>query len=67
MSIYYISSEETKMFHMKEVQILVSAINIRMNLCFSVGNNVVPVENILEMHNIYDPLTEASRYNARIR
>ena len=52
---------------MKEVQILVSAINIRMNLCFSVGNNVVPVENILEMHNIYDPLTEASRYNARIR
>ena len=70
MSIYYISPEETKIFHPKEVQILVSAIKIRINLCFSVSKNVVPVEDILgilEMHNVDYVLTEVARYNARIR
>ena len=33
---------------------------------FSVANNVVPVEDILEMHNFDYTLTETARYNARI-
>ena len=45
---------------------MVSAINIRMNLCFSVEKNIVPVENILNIRNFDDTLTEAARYNASI-
>ena len=37
-----------------------------MNFCFSVANNVVPVEDILEMRNVEDTLTKAARYNAII-
>ena len=65
-SIYYIHPEETNLFHPKEVQNVVSAINIRMNFCFSVENNVVPVEDILYMHNVDNMLTDAERYTARI-
>ena len=35
------------MFLMKEGQNVVSAIKSRMNLCFSVAKNVVPVEDIM--------------------
>ena len=45
---------------------MVSAIKIRTNLCFSVAKNVVPVEDILDMHNFDNTLTETERYNARI-
>ena len=37
-----------------------------MSFCFSVENNVVHVEYILEMHIIYNTLIEAERYNKRI-
>ena len=37
-----------------------------MNFCFHVSNNVVPIEDILDMHNVYDTLPEAARYNANI-
>ena len=40
---------------------MVSAIKIRTNMCFSVANNVVPVEDILEMHDFDDTLTETAR------
>ena len=66
MSIYYIPPEETNMFHPKEVLNVVNAINIQMGLFFSVSNNVVPVEDILEMHNVDKTLTKSDRYNARI-
>ena len=45
---------------------MVSAIKIRTNMCFSVANNVVPVEDTLGMHNFDYTLTETARYNARI-
>ena len=45
---------------------MVSSMKIRM-IFFSVEKNVVPVEYIIEMHNVDDTLTEAARYNARIR
>ena len=35
-------------------------------LCFSVANNVVHFEGILEMHNVYNMLTEEARCTARI-
>ena len=38
-----------------------------MNLCFYLEKNEVHVEDILEMHNVDDTLTEAARYNARIQ
>ena len=66
-SIYHISPEENNLFCPKEVQNIVSAINIRMNFCFDVANNIVHVEYILDMNNIDDTLTEASRYSTRIR
>ena len=44
---------------------MVSAIKIQMNF-FSVENNVVPVEDILYMHNVDNTLTDAERYTARI-
>ena len=46
---------------------MVSSIKIRMNLCFSVAKNVVPIGDILEMHNVENMLTEAARYNASIK
>ena len=46
---------------------MVSPIKIQKNLCFSVAKNVEPVEDILEMHNVDNMLTEEERYNARIR
>ena len=46
-SIYYIPPEEIKMFHLKWVQNVVSAIRILMNLCISVANNVVILEDIV--------------------
>ena len=45
---------------------MVSSINIQLNFCFAVANNVVSVEDIVEMHNDDDTLTESARYNARI-
>ena len=45
---------------------MVSVIKIQINFCFYVANNVVPVEYILEMHNVDDTLTKSERYNARI-
>ena len=36
-------------------------------LIFSVAKNVVPVEDIFEMHNVDDTITEAARHNERIR
>ena len=42
-SIYYISPEETNLFHLKEEKNVVSAIKIKMNFIY-VANNVVPVE-----------------------
>ena len=45
---------------------MVSSMKIRI-IFFSVEKNVVPVEYIIEMHNVDDTLTEAARYNARIR
>ena len=54
------------MFHPKEVQNLVSAIKSRMNFCFAVSNNVVSVEDILDMHNVENTLTESAIYNASI-
>ena len=33
---------------------------------FSMGKNVVPVEDILDMHHVEDKFTESERYNARI-
>ena len=56
-SIYYISPEETRMFHPKEEQNVVIAIKIRMDPCFSVGKNVVTVEGILDIHNVDNVLT----------
>ena len=35
-------------------------------MCFSVANNVMSVEDILEMHSVDNMLTEAVSYNARI-
>ena len=55
------------MFYPKEVPNLVSAIRIRIDLCFSIANNVVPVEDILDMHSIEYTLTKAARYNIRIQ
>ena len=45
---------------------MVSAIMTQTNFCFTVEKNVVPVEDILSMHNIDDTLTEEARYNTRI-
>ena len=45
---------------------MVIAINIRINLCFSVENNVWPLEDILEMHNVENTITEAESYNTSI-
>ena len=53
------------MFYPKEVPNLVSAIRIRIDLCFSIANNVVPVEDIREMYNIDDMLTEAVMYDKK--
>ena len=43
---------------------MVSEINIRNIFCLFLAKNVVPVEDIIEMHNVDDTLTEASRYIA---
>ena len=61
--IYHISTEGKNIFRIKKGQYMVSLINIRF---FSVSNNVVPVEDILDMHIVDYTLTESSRYNARI-
>ena len=45
---------------------MVIAIKIRMNLCFAVANNVVPDEDILDMHNIDNMITESEMHGARI-
>ena len=45
---------------------MVCATEIQMNSSFSVANNKVPVEDIIEMHNIENTLTKEARYNARI-
>ena len=45
---------------------MVRTIKIRMNLCFAVAKNVVPVEDILEMHNVENTLTESELYNESI-
>ena len=45
---------------------MVSAINIRMNLCFYISKNVVPVEDILDVHNVDNILTDVARYSAKI-
>ena len=37
-----------------------------MNFCFAVSKNVVSVEDILDMHNFDNTLTEAEIYNASI-
>ena len=44
---------------------MVSTIKIQMNF-LNVENNVVPVEDILKMHNVDDTLPEVSGYNIRI-
>ena len=54
------------MFHPKEVQNVVSAIKIQMNVCFSVAKTLVPVEDILDMHNVDNKMTDSVRYNAGI-
>ena len=64
--IYYTSPESTKLFHPREGINVVSTIKIRMNLCFSVAKNVVPVEDIIEMHNVENKITKAEIYNASI-
>ena len=66
-SIHYISPEETKLFRQNKVQNVVSAIKIRINSCFDVANNVVPFEDVMNMHNVYNNLTESARYNVRIQ
>ena len=45
---------------------MVSAIKIRINSCFYVANNVVPVEDVMNMHNVDNNLTESERHNVRI-
>ena len=45
---------------------MIISINIRMNFCFAVANNVLPVEGILEMHNFDNAVTEAACYNTSI-
>ena len=45
---------------------MVSVIKIRMNLCFTVEKNVVPFEDILEIYNFENTITEAGIYNASI-
>ena len=52
LSIYYIYPESTKLFHPKEGVNLVSKINIRINLCFTVAKHLVHVEDILDMQNV---------------
>ena len=64
-SIYYILPEAMKLFHLKEGQNMVSRIQIQM-VFFAVANNVVPVEDILDITNFDNTLTEAAIYNARI-
>ena len=44
---------------------MVSAINILV-IFFVVTNIVVPVEDIIDMHNVDNALTGEARYNARI-
>ena len=57
---------KTKLFSQKEIPNVVSAIKIRIDSCFYVANNVVPVQDILDIHIVDDTITEAARYNARI-
>ena len=38
-----------------------------MDFYFSVANNVVPVEDIIEMRSVGDMPTRSARYDARIR
>ena len=45
---------------------MVSAIKSRINFCFSEAISVVTVEDIIEMRNVDNALTEADIYNARI-
>ena len=42
---------------------MVGAINIRIKLYFSTAKNIMPAEDIFDMHNIDNMLTEAARYN----
>ena len=44
---------------------MVSAIKIQM-FFFAIANNVLPVEDIINMNNVDDMLTESARYNASI-
>mmetsp|Transcript_22847 Transcript_22847/g.49599 ORF Transcript_22847/g.49599 Transcript_22847/m.49599 type:complete len:118 (-) Transcript_22847:37-390(-) len=57
-SIFYISTEAIKLFHPKEGQTVVDAIKNRMDLCFGVANNTVPLEAVLEMHDVDETMTD---------
>ena len=46
---------------------MASEIKTEMKFCFTVTNNVVNIEDILEMNNIDYMLTVAARYKARIQ
>ena len=45
---------------------MVSEIKIRIDFCFFIAKNVVPIEDILEMCGVDNMLNEVERYNARI-
>ena len=45
---------------------MVSAIKIRMDLCFDASNNVVLVEDIIEMHNVDNTQNKSGIYNESI-
>ena len=66
-SIYYVSSEAKKLFNPREGQNVISAIQERMTLCFGVANNDVPLDAVLEGHDVDDTMTETAKCNARIR
>ena len=65
-SIYYIFPEATNMFYLKKGQNMFITIKIWMDFCFTVANNVALVEDILDMHNVENTLTESEIYKARI-
>ena len=46
---------------------MVSKIKSRMNLCFVASKKLVPVNYIIDMHNVEDALNEEAVYNASIR
>ena len=62
--ILFLSTNSVNIFRPKYRQTVVAEMKFRMNLCFAVARNEVPVDIVFEIHDAL--VSETARYNACI-